>query len=87
VVLYQSRFFQPDFPEENKYFDNVVLVDAVPGDREASLLLLREAMVSREDLTGAAFIGGMEGVEAECALFERFHPNVTRFDGYLNYRG
>ena len=87
VVLYQSRFFQPEFPEENKNFANVVLVDAVPGDREASLLRLREAMVSREDLTGAAFIGGMEGVEAECALFKRFHPNVTRFDGYLNYPG
>lgn len=85
VVLYQSRFFQEHFPEENKHFANVVLVDAVPGDREASLLLLREAMLSREDLTGAVFIGGMEGVEAEYTLFKRFHPNVTRFDGGLTY--
>lgn len=85
VVLYQSRFFQEHFPEENKHFANVVFVDAVPGDREASLLRLREAMLSREDLRGAVFIGGMEGVEAEYALFKRFHPNVTRFDGHLTH--
>lgn len=83
VVLYQSRFFQEHFPEESEHFESVVLVDAVPGDREASLLRLREAMLSRDDLTGAVFIGGMEGVEAEYNLFKRFHPNVTHFDGHL----
>ena len=31
VVLYQSRFFEDRFPEENKHFGNVVFVDAVPG--------------------------------------------------------
>jgi hypothetical protein len=85
LVLYQSRFFQEHFPEENKHFDNLVLVDSVPGDREASLLHLREAMLSREDLTGAVFIGGMDGVEAEYTLFKRFHPKVTHFDGHLTY--
>jgi hypothetical protein len=85
VVLYQSRFFQEHFPEENKHFPSTVFVDAVPGDREASLLRLREAMLSREDLTGAVFIGGMEGVEAEYTLFKRFHPKATRFDGHLTY--
>ena len=85
VVLYQSRFFEEHFPEENKAFANVVFVDAVPGDREASLLRLREAMLSREDLTGAVFIGGMEGVQAEYTLFKRFHPKVTRLDGHLTY--
>jgi hypothetical protein len=76
VVLYQSRFFEDQFPEENRHFGNVVFVDAVPGDREASLLLMREAMLSRKDLMAAVFIGGMEGVEAEHALFIRFHPNA-----------
>lgn len=86
VVLYQSRFFRKHFPDENKHFPNVVYVNAVPGDREASLLRMREAMLSREDLTAAAFIGGMEGVAAEYALFKRFHPNVTKFDGQLPNR-
>lgn len=74
VVLYQSRFFEDRFPDENKHFGNVVFVDAVTNDREASLLNMREAMLSRSDLTAAVFIGGMEGVEAEFDLFGRFHP-------------
>jgi hypothetical protein len=86
VVLYQSRFFQEHFPEENTHFENVVYVDAVAGDREASLLRMRKTMLAREDLTAAAFIGGMEGVEAEYTLFKRFHPHVTRFDGRLPNR-
>jgi hypothetical protein len=75
VVLYQSRFFEDRFPEENNNFGNVVFVDAVPEDREASLLLMREAMLSRQELKAAVFIGGMEGVEAEYDLFKRFHPD------------
>jgi hypothetical protein len=76
VVLYQSKFFQDRFPEENQRFHNVVLTDAVPTDMSASLLLMREQMLSRQDLMAAVFIGGMEGVEAEYDLFIRFHPQA-----------
>lgn len=76
VVLYQSNFFKNNFPEENQRFRNVILTDAVPNDQVASLLLMREAMLSREDLTAAVFIGGMDGVEAEFDLFVRFHPHA-----------
>jgi hypothetical protein len=75
VVLYQSKFFQDQFPEENKHFGNVVFIDAVPEDRDASLLKMREAMLSRADLNAAVFVGGMEGVEAEYNLFRKFHPD------------
>lgn len=76
VVLYQSKFFADIFPEENEHFANVEYVDAVPNDREASLLRMREAMLSREDLAAAVFIGGMEGVLAEHTMFTRFHPTA-----------
>lgn len=76
VVLYQSRFFDDRFPEENARFGNVVFTDAAPGDREASLSLMRQTMLSREDLVGAVLIGGMDGVEAELALFQQYHPNA-----------
>jgi hypothetical protein len=79
VVLYQSRFFEELFPEENKYFANVTFVDAVEGDREASLLAMRRAMLSRSDLEGAVFIGGMEGILAEHALLQELHPSVKVF--------
>lgn len=74
VILYQSRFFEDRFPEENAHFSNVIFVNKVGEDREASLLAMREAMLSRRDLNAAVFIGGMEGVEAECEIFRRFHP-------------
>lgn len=76
VILYQSKFFADIFPEENKRFRNVEYVDAVPNDREASLLRMREAMLSRADLEAAVFIGGMEGVLAEYTIFTGFHPEA-----------
>lgn len=76
IILYQSRFYEDRFPEENKHFNNVVFVDAVLGDEEASKLAMRKAMLSRSDLEAAVFIGGMEGVEAEYELFKQFHPGA-----------
>jgi hypothetical protein len=76
VVLYQSRFFEDQFPDENRHFGNVVFVDAVPNDREASLLRMRREILARQDLRAAVFIGGMEGIEAEYALFREFHPDA-----------
>lgn len=76
VVLYQSRFFQDRFPEENARFGNVVYTDAVDGDREGSLVIMRETMLARSDLVAGVFVGGMEGIEAELAIFQRAHPNA-----------
>jgi hypothetical protein len=77
VILYQSRFFEDRYPEENRHFQNVVFTDTVPDDKAASLLLMRESMLSRPDLVAAIFIGGMDGVEAEHDLFRRFHPSAS----------
>lgn len=74
VVLYQSNFFKDRFPEENQRFRNVVLTDAVLQDQSASLVLMRETMLSRSDLVAAVFIGGMDGVEVEHDMFVRLHP-------------
>lgn len=75
VILYQSRFFQDRFPEENQHFGNVVFTEAIPNDREASLTAMREEMLARDDLVAAVFIGGMEGVEAELVIFQNHHPD------------
>lgn len=77
VTLYQSRYFDGLFPDENKRFGNVIYTDSIPEDQDASLLLMRKAMLSRNDLDAGVFIGGMEGVEAEYELFRKFHPNAT----------
>jgi hypothetical protein len=75
VVLYQSRFFEEDFPEENARFANVKYIKAA-GDREKSLYLMRRAMLSRKDLRAAVFIGGMGGILREHELFSEFHPDA-----------
>ncbi|QHD50542.1 hypothetical protein [Vreelandella aquamarina] len=76
VILYQSRFFVGNYPEENQRFDNVIYTDPVPGDIKGSLQLMREQMLSREDLIGAVFIGGMDGVEVEYDIFRRLNPEA-----------
>lgn len=75
VELYQSRFFEEIFPEENARFKNVHFVDAVEGDQAASLQTMREAMLSREDLETAVFIGGMEGITSEYEMYSALHPS------------
>ena len=78
VTLYQSQFFKEEFPEENAFFGNVEFTQAVSGDREASLLLMRQEMLSRPNLSAAVFIGGMEGVSAEVGMFQAYHPEATQ---------
>ena len=74
VTLYQSGFFSDRYPEENEQFQNVIFVDHIPGDQAASLLLMREEMLSRPNLAAAVFIGGMDGVEEEYEIFSRLSP-------------
>lgn len=76
VELFQSRLFQDDFPEENENFANVNYVDAVDGDRDSSLLAMRQAMLTSTNFDGAVFIGGMEGIHGEYGLFHANWPGA-----------
>lgn len=75
-VLYQSRFFDRDFPEENASFDHVVLTDEINGDRQESLSLMRSEMLSREGLSEAVFVGGMEGCIDEYKILKERRSSV-----------
>ena len=75
VILYQSKYFEDRYPEENEHFKNVIFTEA-GNDEGESLLIMRKEMLSRSDLISAVFIGGMEGIEAEFVLFTQFHPHV-----------
>jgi hypothetical protein len=74
VILYQSRYFEAEFPPETEEFEEVRLIEAVDDNRDASLVQLRIAMLRSEDFHAAVFIGGMEGVEEEYKMFQEFHP-------------
>lgn len=77
VRLYQSRFFEEEFPEDNARFANVVFTDATPHDREASLRHMRERMFREAEFSAAVFIGGMGGILDEYELFRELQPNAA----------
>jgi hypothetical protein len=76
VKLYQSRFFEDEFPEDNERFRNVAFTDAVKSDRFKSLRFMRECMFQEQKFDAAVFIGGMEGIVEEFDLFTKFQPTA-----------
>lgn len=77
VRLYQSRYFKDEFPEDNERFQNVTYTDGVGGDRERSLLAMREQMFSNHVFEAAVFIGGMGGIIEEYELFRHLQPKAA----------
>lgn len=78
VTLYQSRFFEEDFPQENQHFGNVIHVAPVSSDRDASLEEMRRRMFTEHVFDAAIFVGGMEGIFIEHSLFAKHHPQAKR---------
>lgn len=70
VTLYQTSFFKEDFPEENRRFKNVVVTEAVVGDRERSLETMRRRMLRESTFEAAVFAGGMGGIFDEYRLVQ-----------------
>lgn len=75
VLLYQSKFFEKFFPEDNNKFENIILTENT-GEVESSKLLMRQRLFSENQFVSGIFIGGMEGIEDEFKLFREFHPKA-----------
>lgn len=75
VTLYQSRFFEKFFPEDNNKFQNIILTKDT-FDKDSSLLLMRKTMFLENQFVAGIFIGGMEGIEDEFKLFREYQPNA-----------
>lgn len=80
VTLYQSRYFEEMFPDDNRAFARVVLTPNVDGDRTKSLRAMRHTMLDKKNhhFHAGVFIGGMEGVEDEFAMFSELQPEAIR---------
>ena len=65
VTIYQSKFFEKYFPEDNNKFNNVILTDVIDNDRDKSLLHMRERILDEFEFSAAVFLGGMEGIEGD----------------------
>jgi hypothetical protein len=73
VTLFQSNFFRDKFPEDNQFFENVVIVPE-GKDLASSLERMRTEMFTKYDFKAGIFIGGMEGIEDEFNMFRQAHP-------------
>ena len=75
VKIYQTKFFERFYPEDNNKFKNVIQTENL-GDRDESLFLMRKTMFESCQFDAGIFIGGMEGVEEEYELFRKQHPEA-----------
>ncbi len=75
VKLYQSKYFEHLFPDDNNKFENVILTENV-GDIPSSVQRMRERMFSENKFDAAIFIGGMDGIEVEFNMFREKHPTA-----------
>lgn len=84
IEMHQSRHFAEQLPQEtlrlvDRGLARIHWTERDPdGDRDRSLRVLREQMVSTEAITAALFVGGMEGVVDEYELIGRLQPAVPR---------
>ena len=78
VVLFQSAFFESEFVEENSEFIDFQIVPA-DGDRDRSLLAMRDRMLRSKSFDAAFFIGGMEGIWSEYRAFGALYPAAPCF--------
>lgn len=69
VKLYQSLWFEDQFPEDNDKFKNIIYTEK-SNDIPSSIRLMRTQMFLENDFSAAVFIGGMEGVEDEYEIFK-----------------
>lgn len=75
VRLYQSRFFEEDFPEDNESFTDIVFTENLK-DSELSKKSLRERMLDENNFVAGIFIGGMEGILDEHQMFTEKFPDA-----------
>jgi hypothetical protein len=78
VTLYQSLFFEKDFPEDNASFGKIILTGKLPTLKQ-SVDLMRLKMMSENKFAAGIFIGGMEGIFEEYKLFRELHPRASVF--------
>lgn len=77
VKLYQSRYFEDEFPEDNAKFRNVTYTDRFHGNLERSLRVMRTRMFHETKFSAAVFIGGMRGIVDEFDLLREVQPDVA----------
>lgn len=85
VAIYQSQLFEPILPAATRRFESdgtgeVIWTPAVDGERPVpgewnkSLRIMRDRMLRETNPAAAVFVGGMDGILEEFALFTEQFP-------------
>ncbi|MBF0135570.1 MAG: hypothetical protein HQL65_04965 [Magnetococcales bacterium] len=77
VELYQSRYFEKEFPPEVRTFPRLHLVDRVAGDLQANLTHFRQVMLQENPIALGVFMGGMDGLQEELDLLRQHYPEAV----------
>lgn len=75
LILYQSNWFEGQFPRDNEAFQKVVYANK-KETKEESLKEMRKHMIEDYAYKAGIFIGGMEGVQEEFEAFTQAHPKA-----------
>jgi hypothetical protein len=84
IDVFQSRYFEGQFPEETQRlvdlgYGELIPTDADPsGELAPSLEIMRREMLTRRPLAAGVFIGGMEGIRGEYELLAELQPDAAR---------
>lgn len=76
VQIYQSEFFRPAIPAVAQQFPHLIWTPIVGNDRKLSLAEMRRLMMGSQQFAAGVFIGGMDGVEEEWAMFTGRYPHT-----------
>ena len=80
VIVFQSRWFEDlRLPEVDEIEEEKLgFIEWTPkvDDRDASLQIMREAMIHSRQYTAALFIGGMEGISDEYQMMKERCPDT-----------
>ena len=90
IVTYQSGLFDEVMPAATRRFQQEEIgrfettpaapgERAVPGEWDESLLMMRRQMLSETQPCAAVFVGGMEGITDEFALFSEMFPEAPTY--------
>jgi hypothetical protein len=90
VTIYQSAIFEKILPAATQRFEvegiaTINWTEAVEGEsseignRDRSLELMRRQMLEETQPSAAVFVGGMEGIEEEFALFNELRPESPTY--------
>jgi hypothetical protein len=77
VKLYQSRYFEDEFPQDNERFRNITYTERFDGDLERSLLAMQTRMFRETKFSAAVFVGGMRGIIDEFDLLREIQPGTS----------